>query len=133
MWSINVADKDSTVVFVTADSDEINDDYEATMITALHTVVLMMMFMSMSLTFLLGLTQRNNHGVAHQNTDHLHDEYIEDRVDEDARQPHAAAHLAAMGGGAAGDVVDVVDVGDGRSVALPAPVRRRGWNRVMHP
>ena len=124
MWAINVAGKDSTVVFATADSDGINDDYEATMITALHTVVLMMIFMSMSLTFLLGLTQRNNHGVAHQNTDHLHDEYIEDDVDEDARHPHAAAHLAAG---------DVVDVGDGRSVALPAPVRRRGRNRGLHP
>lgn len=54
---INIAGSDSTVNFAMAESDSIYNDYERT-ITALHTIVLMLMFMSISLTLLLGLTQR---------------------------------------------------------------------------
>ena len=56
---INIAGEDSRVTFSMAEADGIYDEYEST-ITALHTIVIMMMFMSMSLTLLLGLTQRYN-------------------------------------------------------------------------
>jgi len=57
LWMINIAGKDSTINLSMAESDSIYDDYERT-ITALHTIVIMLMFMSISLTLLLGLTQR---------------------------------------------------------------------------
>ncbi|KAL7545650.1 hypothetical protein ACHAWF_008998 [Thalassiosira exigua] len=57
MWMINVAGKDSAVNLAMAEPDSIYGDYERT-VTALHTIVLMLMFMSISLTLLLGLTQR---------------------------------------------------------------------------
>lgn len=56
VWMINIAGEDSSVELIVAESDAM-DDYEAT-ITALHTIVILLMFMSMSLTLLLGLTQR---------------------------------------------------------------------------
>ncbi|KAL9184274.1 hypothetical protein ACHAXT_002360 [Thalassiosira profunda] len=57
IWFINVAGEDSTLQLTMAQADEIFNDYERT-ITALHTIVIMLMFMSISLTLLLGLTQR---------------------------------------------------------------------------
>ena len=56
LWMINMAGEDSAVELIFAESDSMSD-YEAT-ITALHTFVILLMFMSMSLTLLLGLTQR---------------------------------------------------------------------------
>jgi len=56
LWMINIAGEDSSVELIIAESDLIGD-YEAT-ITTLHTIVILLMFMSMSLTLLLGLTQR---------------------------------------------------------------------------
>jgi len=56
LWMINMAGEDSSVELIVADPDSMGD-YEAT-ITALHTFVILLMFMSMSLTLLLGLTQR---------------------------------------------------------------------------
>ena len=56
LWMINIAGEDSSVELIVAESDSMGD-YEAT-ITALHTIVILLMFMSMSLTLLLGLTQR---------------------------------------------------------------------------
>lgn len=56
LWMINMAGEDSAVELIVAESDSMSD-YEAT-ITALHTFVILLMFMSMSLTLLLGLTQR---------------------------------------------------------------------------
>lgn len=56
LWAINIAGEDSTVDLVAAKND-VMGDYETT-ITALHTIVILLMFMSMSLTLLLGLTQR---------------------------------------------------------------------------
>jgi len=56
LWAINIAGEDSSVALVAAKND-VMGDYEAT-ITALHTIVILLMFMSMSLTLLLGLTQR---------------------------------------------------------------------------
>ena len=57
VWMINIAGDESKVSISLAESDNIYDDFERT-ITALHTIVLMLMFMSISLTLLLGLTQR---------------------------------------------------------------------------
>ena len=65
VWMINVAGQDSQVKWTLAESDGIYDDYEATL-TALHTIVLMMMFLSMTLTLLLGLTQRYNELIMQQ-------------------------------------------------------------------
>eukprot|EP00804_Cyclotella_cryptica_P020419 CCRYP_014402-RA/>CCRYP_014402-RA protein AED:0.13 eAED:0.13 QI:142/0.75/0.8/1/1/1/5/234/1160 len=59
VWMMNLAGSDSRVSFKLAEDDGIYDEYQATL-TALHTIVLMMMFLSMTLTFLLGLTQRYN-------------------------------------------------------------------------
>mmetsp|Transcript_18734 Transcript_18734/g.28499 ORF Transcript_18734/g.28499 Transcript_18734/m.28499 type:complete len:1010 (-) Transcript_18734:68-3097(-) len=56
LWMINMAGEDSSVELIIAESDSMGD-YTAT-ITALHTIVILLMFMSMSLTLLLGLTQR---------------------------------------------------------------------------
>ena len=68
MWMINVAGKDSTLDLTMAESDSIYDDYQRT-ITALHTIVFMLMFMSISLTLLLGLTQRYHELVSQANED----------------------------------------------------------------
>ena len=68
MWMINVAGKDSTLDLTMAESDSIYDDYQRT-ITALHTIVFMLMFMSISLTLLLGLTQRYQELVSQANED----------------------------------------------------------------
>ena len=54
---INVAGENAAVDLSMAEADSIYDNYEKT-ITALHTIVFMLMFMSISLTLLLGLTQR---------------------------------------------------------------------------
>ena len=56
LWMINIAGKNSSVELDVAESDAIVD-YDTT-ITALHTIVILLMFMSMSLTLLLGMTQR---------------------------------------------------------------------------
>ena len=56
LWMINVAGEDSSVELVVAEQDSMGD-YEAA-INTLHTFVILLMFMSMSLTLLLGLTQR---------------------------------------------------------------------------
>lgn len=66
VWMINIAGKGSTVSLEIAEEDAIFDDYERT-ITALHTIIIMLMFMSISLTLLLGLTQRYQELVAHAN------------------------------------------------------------------
>jgi len=68
VWMINIAGKDSAVKLSMAEEDSIYKDYERT-ITALHTIVLMLMFMSISLTLLLGLTQRYQELVQHANDD----------------------------------------------------------------
>ncbi|KAL3780817.1 hypothetical protein ACHAWO_004463 [Cyclotella atomus] len=64
-WTMNIAGPESQIRFTLAESDGIFDDYEATL-TALHTIVLMMMFLSMTLTLLLGLTQRYNELIMQQ-------------------------------------------------------------------
>jgi len=66
VWMINIAGKGSTVSLEMAEEDAIFDDYERT-ITALHTIIIMLMFMSISLTLLLGLTQRYQELVAQAN------------------------------------------------------------------
>eukprot|EP00804_Cyclotella_cryptica_P006232 CCRYP_020769-RA/>CCRYP_020769-RA protein AED:0.14 eAED:0.14 QI:1059/1/1/1/0.75/0.8/5/231/868 len=65
VWMMNLAGSDSRVSFKLAEDDGIYDEYQATL-TALHTIVLMMMFLSMTLTFLLGLTQRYNELIMQQ-------------------------------------------------------------------
>lgn len=57
VWMINIAGKGSNVNLAMAEEDAIFDDYERT-ITALHTMMIMLMFLSISLTLFLGLTQR---------------------------------------------------------------------------
>lgn len=56
---INIAGKESSINLQMAENDDIYNDFEKT-ITALHTIVLMLMFLSFSLVLLLGLTQRYN-------------------------------------------------------------------------
>ncbi|KAL7542478.1 hypothetical protein ACHAXR_011799 [Thalassiosira sp. AJA248-18] len=68
MWMINIAGSDSNVNVSMAEADSIYNDYEKT-ITALHTIVLLLMFMSISLTLLLGLTQRYQELVQQANDD----------------------------------------------------------------
>ncbi len=68
VWMINIAGKGSTVSLAMAEEDAIFDDYERT-ITALHTIIIMLMFMSISLTLLLGLTQRYQELVAQANNE----------------------------------------------------------------
>lgn len=68
VWAINLGGRDSQVSLVMAGSDGIYDEYDAT-ITALHTFVIMMMFMSMSLTLILGMTQRYNELLQQANAD----------------------------------------------------------------
>ncbi|KAL7482492.1 hypothetical protein ACHAW6_008167 [Cyclotella cf. meneghiniana] len=65
VWMMNLAGSDSCVSFKLAEDDGIDDEYQATL-TALHTIVIMMMFLSMTLTFLLGLTQRYNELIMQQ-------------------------------------------------------------------
>lgn len=62
VWMVNLM---GTIAFTMAENDGIYDDYEATL-TALHTIVLMMMFLSTTLTLLLGLTQRYNELIMQQ-------------------------------------------------------------------
>mmetsp|Transcript_22306 Transcript_22306/g.40050 ORF Transcript_22306/g.40050 Transcript_22306/m.40050 type:complete len:1087 (+) Transcript_22306:137-3397(+) len=68
MWMINIAGKKSSVNLSMAEADSIYNEYERT-ITALHTIVIMLMFMSISLTLLLGLTQRYQELVQQANDD----------------------------------------------------------------
>jgi hypothetical protein len=68
VWMINIAGKGSAVNLAMAEEDAIFDDYERT-ITALHTMVIMLMFMSISLTLFLGLTQRYQELLAQANDD----------------------------------------------------------------
>lgn len=68
MWMVNIAGEDSCVNLSMAEADSIYNDYEKT-ITALHTIVLMLMFMSISLTLLLALTQRYQELVQQANDD----------------------------------------------------------------
>jgi len=68
IWMINIAGEHSTVNLSMAEADSIYDDYERT-ISALHKIVIMLMFMSISLTLLLGLTQRYQELVQQANDD----------------------------------------------------------------
>jgi len=68
VWMINIAGKDSNINLSMAEGDSLYDDYEQT-VMALHTMVIMLMFMSLSLTFLLGLTQRYQELVQQANND----------------------------------------------------------------
>ena len=68
VWMINIAGKDSNINLSMAEGDSLYDDYEQT-VMALHTMVIMLMFMSLSLTFLLGLTQRYQELVQQANSD----------------------------------------------------------------
>jgi len=68
MWMINIAGEESSVTLSMAEADSIYNDYERT-IGALHTIVIMLMFMSISLTLLLGLTQRYQELVQQSNDD----------------------------------------------------------------
>jgi len=68
LWMINIAGEDSSINLSMAEEDNIYNDYERT-ITALHTIVIMLMFMSISLTLLLGLTQRYQELVQQANDD----------------------------------------------------------------
>lgn len=91
VWMINVAGQDSQVSFTVAESDGIYDDYEATL-TALHTIVLMMMFLSMTLTLLLGLTQRYNELIMQQTNRDAALGVLEDWANQDftaEATPHA--------------------------------------------
>lgn len=63
LWMINIAGKDSTVNLVIAEEDAIG--LQDT-ITALHTLIVLLMFMSISLTLLLGIAQRYQELVAAQ-------------------------------------------------------------------
>ena len=65
VWMMNIAGKKSQVAFTLAENDGNFDDYESTL-NALHTIVLMMMFLSFTLTLLLGLTQRYNELIMQQ-------------------------------------------------------------------
>lgn len=68
VWMIDIAGTESTINLEMAGEDAIFDDMERT-ITALHTMIIMLMFMSMSLTLLLGLTQRYQEFVSQANDD----------------------------------------------------------------
>jgi len=68
VWMINIAGKDSNITLSMAERDSLYDDYEQT-VMALHTMVIMLMFMSLSLTFLLGLTQRYQELVQQANSE----------------------------------------------------------------
>ena len=54
---INIAGEDSKVDFELAGEDQFFANMAST-VTALHTIIIMLMFLSMSLTMLLGMTQR---------------------------------------------------------------------------
>lgn len=82
VWMINVAGSESQVSFILAESDGIFGDYEATL-TALHTIVLMMMFLSMTLTLLLGLTQRYNELIMQQTNGDATVRALEDLANQD--------------------------------------------------
>lgn len=64
MWMVNIAGEYSNVELSMAESDTVG--LEQT-IGALHTIIFMLMFMSISFTLLLGLTQRYQELVAHAN------------------------------------------------------------------
>lgn len=66
LWMINIAGKESTVNLEMAEEDAF--DFEGT-ITAMHTIIIMLMFMSISLTLLLGISQRYQDFVAQVNND----------------------------------------------------------------
>lgn len=86
VWMMNVAGPESQVSFTLAESDGIFDDYEATL-TALHTIVLMMMLLSMTLTLLLGLTQRYNELMMQQTNGDAALRALEDFANQDSVVP----------------------------------------------